>query len=285
VAINLITLAWMERLVARNVLRGGAILDLGPQDLYACPRRSVQRIAEHLHPPLDAGVFLSDIFYDQTFRQLGGTRALYRMLGFEHYRAVDLTDSRADWRVDLNAPEPLPETFDVITNFGTAEHVFDIARVFRFVHDTLKVGGVALHSLPSFGEIGHGFFNVHPTTYFDLAAANGYAIEDLVYLDSIDIRCHLQMAAEVDFDFDALPIQRQHLDGPDAWYHVINQYFATVNRHGALFQKVNAAPKDLICAALRKQTDRPFRNPIQGLYRAAQAETQAVSAGAAGVAE
>ena len=268
-AINLITLAWMERLVARKILSGGAILDLGPQDLYACPRRTVQRIAARLHPPTDAAYFLSYVFHGDgdAFQKLGGTSALYRMLGFERYRSVDLIDSRADWRVDLNAPEPLPETFDAITNFGTAEHVFDIARVFRFVHDTLNVGGVALHSLPSFGEMAHGFFNIHPTAYFDLAAANGYAIEDIVYLDSIDIRCHLQMNSDDDFDFDALPIQRHDLEGPQMWSRVINQYLAMLTRYGSSLQQINIAPKDLLCIAMRKQTDQPFRNPIQGLYR------------------
>ena len=266
-AINLITLAWLERLVVRKILGGGAILDLGPQDLYACPRRSVERIAARLHPPIDAGYHLSYIFYGDDFLKVGGTAALYRMLGFERYRSVDLMDSRADWRVDLNAPEPLPESFDVITNFGTAEHVFDIARVFRFVHDTLKVGGVALHSLPAFGEMSHGFFNIHPTAYFDLATANGYAIEDVAYLDNIDIRCHVQMTAEADFDFDALPIQRQDLEGPGMWTRVISQYLAMLARYNSISQQVNVAPFDLLCIALRKQTDAPFRNPIQGLYR------------------
>jgi SAM-dependent methyltransferase len=277
VGINLITLDWLERLVAHGVLRGGSILDLGPQDLNTCPRAFVERVAARMHPPVEATCFVQDIFYAGSFRKVGGTPALYRMLGFEHYRSTDLMDSRADWHFDLNEPIQLPETFDVITNFGTAEHVFDIAKVFRFVHDTLKLGGVALHALPAFGQMEHGFFNIHPTTYFDLAAANGYAIEDIAYLDSIHIRSHLQLGMQTPFDFDALPIQRAQLQAPDMWGQVIRQYLTMLTQHGPALPNVNTAPSDLLCIALRKQADQPFRNPIQGDYRTVMDDVAAKS--------
>ena len=37
-AINLIVLGWFERLRRAGQLRGGSVLELGPQDLIECPR-------------------------------------------------------------------------------------------------------------------------------------------------------------------------------------------------------------------------------------------------------
>jgi hypothetical protein len=67
------------------------------------------------------------------------------------------------------------------TNFGTAERVFNIGELFHSIHDALRPGGVAMHVLPAFGDIDHGFYNIHPAVYFDLAAADDYTIEDKFY--------------------------------------------------------------------------------------------------------
>ena len=134
-------------------------------------------------------------------------------MGYAKYRSIDLGDSRADWRCDINHPVDIPDRFDAITNFGTAEHIFNIAEVFRSMHVLLRKGGVQLHGLPAFGDVNHGFYNIHPTLYFDIASANGYVIEDIRYLDEINRRTmeHADRF-EDDFDFDTLPIGRAQLE-------------------------------------------------------------------------
>lgn len=55
--------------------------------------------------------------------------------------------------------------FDTILEFGTIEHVFDIANSLRVLNELLAPGGRILHSSPSNGFSGHGFWQVSPVTF------------------------------------------------------------------------------------------------------------------------
>lgn len=110
-------------------------------------------------------------------------KLLYRVVfDCSTYRAIDLNGTEAAWRHDLNRPLPVVETFDVVTNFGTSEHVFDQAQLFRSVHALTRPGGLMLHAVPHQGGPDHGFYNYHPTFFHDLAAANGYRVVMLVLI-------------------------------------------------------------------------------------------------------
>ena len=63
-------------------------------------------------------------------------------------------------------------------NFGTTEHIIDQVNSYRVMHDALKVGGVAVHQVPSIGWLGHGYFCYQPPFFDDLAKANGYRLLD-----------------------------------------------------------------------------------------------------------
>jgi len=89
--------------------------------------------------------------------------------------SVDMHGPSA-WRCDLNEPLPPLGVFDVVMNHGTAEHIFDIAQVFRSIHTACKVGGLMIHESPFTGWKDHGFYCLQPTLFYDLAAANGYEI-------------------------------------------------------------------------------------------------------------
>ena len=67
--------------------------------------------------------------------------------------------------------------------------------------------------MPVFGDVNHGFYNIHPTVYLDLAEANGYIVEDIRYFDQINRRTdeHVRSFRD-DVDFDALPIGRTQLE-------------------------------------------------------------------------
>lgn len=190
--------------------------------------------------------------------------ALFRVLGYDIYRSVDLFDTRADWQIDLNDPAVIPEKFDLVTNGGTGEHIFNIAAMFKFVHDVLRPGGIALHSMPALGEFDHGFWNVHPSLYFDLAAANDYIIEDMVYVDNIDVRCQQHtMQVGVDFDFGQLLTLEDLRDKNTRWTQVRNRFDAA--RVGTTWSEYPGAgfPKDYMMVALRKPADTVFRFPFQ----------------------
>jgi hypothetical protein len=81
---------------------------------------------------------------------------------------------------DLNEPlsgdvlEQINPPFDVVTDFGTGEHVFDQAQVWRTIHYLTKRGGFIVFDRPHHGYPDHCFYNLHATLVHDLAAANAY---------------------------------------------------------------------------------------------------------------
>src|SRR5262245_36169764 len=145
--INSLMLSWLDRLADRGAFDGcDSILELGPQDLFV-PRDQVDFLA-HKHQPATAGALVDEV-YRYSSSGTPNQQAFYRILGFHHYESCDALDRRAQHRIDLNAPVPELGPFDCITNFGTSEHVFNIAEVFSSVHRLLGPGGIALHVLPS----------------------------------------------------------------------------------------------------------------------------------------
>ena len=81
---------------------------------------------------------------------------------------MDLFDERADYNNDLNTVFNLKDIFDLITNFGTAEHCFNISSVFTNIHNHLNINGICLSVLPAVGQITHGYYNIHPYLYIDM---------------------------------------------------------------------------------------------------------------------
>ena len=91
-------------------------------------------------------------------------------------QSIDMHGTPSALPLDLNRRHDLGKKYDAIINLGTAEHIFDVRQLFESMHNWLKVGGYAYHCLPMHGEIDHGFYNFHPTFYWDLAHANKYKL-------------------------------------------------------------------------------------------------------------
>ena len=104
--------------------------------------------------------------------------------------ALDL--NRSVWLLDMD--HALWNTrWDVVADFGTIEHCFNIAQAFENIRMLAKPGGLVLHSNP-LNRINHGFWSISPTTYFDYwEAASGTVLEarlvggDVNRLDEMDI--------------------------------------------------------------------------------------------------
>lgn len=203
-AIGPIHIEWLSRLARKGLFHNQmSLLDLGPQDVQ-CPRSYLTEVAgRHLGieavAPAISGVFDGDSPIPT------GQAAFYSMFGVEKYVSVDLLDERATYNCNLNEPLPDIGRFDVITNFGTAEHVFDIAEAFKSMHRLAKPGGILLHCMPVFGFVDHGFYNVHPVFFIELAKANNYEILDFAYVDDMFVRHFAHESGE--FDFDSLPVK------------------------------------------------------------------------------
>jgi SAM-dependent methyltransferase len=104
------------------------------------------------------------------------TRQVWEWLGYE-YAAIDIDGSPGSIPLDLNfdrAPLLQRKKFDLVTNYGTTEHIANQLNAFRVIHDLTKVGGVMVHRLPTQGYITHGLMNYDPKFFWMLARSNGY---------------------------------------------------------------------------------------------------------------
>lgn len=219
------------------------VLDLGEQNLYGNVQAGdVAEIARLLRlddgrvAQVEAEAATLTAAVAPTFA-FDLAKLLYRVVfDCTTYRAIDLNGTATAWRHDLNLPLPVTETFDVVTNFGTSEHVFDQAQLFRSIHALTRPGGLMLHAVPHQGGPDHGFYNYHPTFFHDLAAANGYRLVMLVLMSGGDKGDRLDTLK----DRDA---------------------YAALIAGGAI-----AGDSGLFAALFRPFEERAFQPPMQGYY-------------------
>lgn len=100
------------------------------------------------------------------------TKDYYFSLGYEKYVALDVNEAMDAIIADLNYVIPVEETFDLVTNNGTGEHIFDQRCVFENAHNLSHRW--ILHVLPMIPWVNHGFFNYNPILFRDMAVANNY---------------------------------------------------------------------------------------------------------------
>lgn len=76
---------------------------------------------------------------------------------------------------DMNAPIDAREPFSVVADFGTLEHVLNVAVAFDNVARLCATGGHILHVLPGNNFSGHGFYQYSPEFFFQVyAPERGY---------------------------------------------------------------------------------------------------------------
>lgn len=111
----------------------------------------------------------------------GEYRTWFLSQGFEHV-AIDLNGEDGALALDLNQPVPVEQIggpFDVVTNFGTTEHVEDQLACWRNVHSLVKLGGYLVSTTPHPGDWPkHGRWYPSRGWYRQFCAKNGYVIED-----------------------------------------------------------------------------------------------------------
>ncbi|MGE5417973.1 MAG: hypothetical protein ACM3UZ_14640 [Acidobacteriota bacterium] len=124
-----------------------------------------------------------------------GPEQIYYLLGFDQYKSIDTNFAYVykyyltnNYSWDLNYPIPLEHKgkYDLITDFGTSEHVFNVYQVYKNIHDLGHEGSLILFCPPFQGYINHGFYNFQPCFFRDLASANNYSILDIFGLTTND---------------------------------------------------------------------------------------------------
>lgn len=156
-----------------------AVLEFGNQTLTA-DRRTLEQViqrAERAQRDTD-GLRAINALNPKARRDQ--TRAYYLALGAGSYTAIDVNDTYGSLVMDLNRDLQthygFDASYDLVTNNGTGEHVFDQGAVFRNAHTLTRCGGVMVHVMPFLNYLNHGFYSFHPNLYYALALANGYEL-------------------------------------------------------------------------------------------------------------
>jgi hypothetical protein len=119
-------------------------------------------------------------------------RDFWTWLGFD-YAAIDI-DGADIIRLDLNYESIAPELvgkYQLVTNFGTTEHVANQLNAFKTIHDLAAPDGVMIHHLPMQGMLNHGLINYNPKFFWMLSRGNLYRT--------------LHISVSVDTDYYELP--------------------------------------------------------------------------------
>lgn len=178
-----------------------------------------------------------DVSECQTVKQF------YKALGFEKYIAIDVNDDKDAIALDLNlvVNDKITQTFDLVTNNGTSEHIFNQHSVFANMHNLCNVGGYMIHLLPCTGWLDHGFYNYNPNLFTAIAEQNNYNIEWTGFgLTNAEKIC--------DYTFHDIET-RDHGSRKD--------YYEIVKKLG---------PDTMLMAIMQKTNSDQFKIPMQKIY-------------------
>jgi SAM-dependent methyltransferase len=177
-------------------------------------------------------------------------------LGFSDYLAIDINTELRSIAMDLNFilkdKYNYTEQFDLVTNNGTGEHVFDQRTVFENMHNLCKVGGIILCVLPFAPWINHGFYNYHPILFRDIAAANGYEWRLLWLAQNAGKYVEMSIDINSSAHFEQKKPRRPLSDLEQAY--------------DELHSRDNKAQNISIVTAYQKVNDASFIIPMQGRY-------------------
>ena len=101
----------------------------------------------------------------------------YESLGIKEYQSIDINADYGATVHDLNKPfedKSKFNKFDIVTDHGSCEHVFNIAECYRTMHNLAKPGGYIIIAQAVWK--GNGYFKFDESFFEGIAAANNYKI-------------------------------------------------------------------------------------------------------------
>lgn len=186
----------------RGVWSGySSVLDMGAQELHVTPGA----LAACLR---DAGIADLEPLPAQVPAE--SPERLWRPLGFTNCDQLDQLPG-TDLRQDLNYP--LTEggmRYDLVTDFGNNEHVFNVGEAYRTMHRLTTPGGCLWIQQAWIG--GNGLYAFTPDFFEAIAAANRYTfIASFLIVNNAHVSCVLP------YDLDTLSLLAR--DGTEGVHH------------------------------------------------------------------
>ena len=105
------------------------------------------------------------------------SKYFYESLGIKEYQSIDINGDHGAIVHDLNKPfedKSKFNKFDIVTDQGSCEHVFDIAECYRTMHNLSKPGGYIIIAQAVWK--GNGYFKFDDSFFEGIAAANSYKV-------------------------------------------------------------------------------------------------------------
>ncbi|MGD0459035.1 MAG: hypothetical protein ABSC21_14975 [Terriglobia bacterium] len=154
----------------------GRTATLGTQDLHVGPAR-LRRLLEELNAA-------TDLIPQGAAEQRHSADGFLKMLGATEVVSFDCSDYEGAAVVhDMNLPVPphFRDSFDLVYDGGTLEHVYNFPQAVTNCMDMLRVSGLLVTSTPSNNFLGHGFYQFSPELFYRLfSPENGFRVERML---------------------------------------------------------------------------------------------------------
>ena len=105
------------------------------------------------------------------------SKYFYKALGIKNYECIDINGENGAIVYDLNKPFEDKSKFnkyDIVTDFGSCEHVYNIGECYKTVHNLAKKDGYIIIAQATLK--GNGYFKFDQSFFEGIAASNGYNI-------------------------------------------------------------------------------------------------------------
>lgn len=117
-------------------------------------------------------------------------KLLIEYFGATQVDSIDNSEyEHATYIEDMNKPisKELHQKYDTVVDFGSLEHIFNVAQSFNNCSSLCRAGGQIIHILPSNQFCGHGFYQFSPALFFSLYTdRNGYADTEVFVANTSD---------------------------------------------------------------------------------------------------
>jgi SAM-dependent methyltransferase len=156
----------------------GSVLQLGRQAMWM-PMDELKKLMALHEVPLGNADAIAKNAVKALFEPFIDDGTYFAALGFSDVQSCDVSNfEQVNHIFDLNyqVPTELHGKYDLVYDGGTLEHIFHQPNALNNIHKLLKIGGRAIHAVPTSNHVDHGFYCFSPTFFYDYYKANGYEI-------------------------------------------------------------------------------------------------------------
>ena len=166
-------IGWHEALILKYFIQRnnlGKTLTIGRQGIHISPELLKQLFEldqATLNKIYDSTVKVNNSYFCEN---------LLKFLGATSVESIDASEYEGVSIIfDLNNEYNKKNDYETLIDFGSSEHIYNVAQVFKNYSQLVKDGGNLIHSLPANNQCGHGFYQFSPEFFYSLySTENGY---------------------------------------------------------------------------------------------------------------